>query len=177
MVIVGWGGRTRFCKLIGLSGTLVTDFVSEQGFRTAVFNMGLVGLMGMVYIMIVQGDFNGPTLGGIFTIVGFGSFGKHPRNCWPLMAGVFIGSLISVYSASAPGPLLAALFGTTLAPIAGAFGPLFGIAAGVVHLAVVMHVGIFHAGLNLYNNGFAGGLVGTLFIALIRWFNLKKIRD
>ncbi|HZK25017.1 MAG TPA: DUF1576 domain-containing protein [Oscillospiraceae bacterium] len=177
MLILGWKGRRGARELLKLPGTLVTDFVSEQGFRASLFNMGLVGLMALAYIILVGGAVNGPTLGGVFTIAGFGAFGKHPRNCWPLMAGVFIGSHLSVWTAAEPGPLLAALFGTTLAPIAGSFGPLFGMAAGVVHLAVVMHVGIFHAGLNLYNNGFAGGLVGTLFVSLSRWFNLQSKHD
>lgn len=174
MVILGWPGRGELPKLWRLSGTLVTDFVSMHGFSASLMNMGLVGLIGMAYIGLVNGTFNGPTLGGVFTMVGFAAFGKHVRNVWPLMAGVFIAAYLSTYGPGNPGPLLAALFGTTLAPIAGGFGPFVGLLAGAVHLAVVMHVGIFHAGLNLYNNGFAGGLVGTLFIAVSRWFNLGR---
>lgn len=170
MVVLGWPGRKRAVKLWKLPGTLVTDFVTEQGFRPTIFNMGLVGLMGMLYIYVVGGVYNGPSLGGVFTMVGFAAFGKHVRNVWPIMAGIYIGSLISVWEAVDPGPLLAALFGTTLAPIAGRFGWLIGIFAGIVHLSVVMLVGPFHGGMNLYNNGFAGGLVGTLFIGISRWF-------
>ncbi len=174
MVVLGWSGREKAKELWKLPGTLVTDFVSEQSFHSALYNMGLVGLMGMLYIGLVRGDFNGPTIGGVFTIVGFGAFGKHIRNIWPIMLGVFLASHISIWQPNDPGPLLAALFATTLAPIAGGFGPAIGILAGVLHLAVVMHVGAFHAGMNLYNNGFAGGLVGTLFIGLSRWFNNGK---
>ena len=177
MVVWGWRGRRESVKLWKLPGTLVTDFVSQEGFSAAVFNMGLVGLMGMVYILLVGGDFNGPTIGGVFTIVGFGAFGKHVKNIWPIMLGVYLASLLSVWSPAEPGVVLAALFGTTLAPLAGGFGPLMGIAAGMVHLGVVMHVGFFHAGMNLYNNGFAGGLVGTLFIGLTRWFNISTEKE
>ncbi len=174
MILIGWSGREKAKKLWKLPGTLVTDFVSEQGFHATLYNMGLVGMMGMAYIALVGGSFNGPTLGGVFTIVGFGAFGKHIRNIWPLIVGVFLATYMSVWQASSPGPLLAALFGTTLAPIAGGFGWWIGIIAGGIHLVVVMHVGVFHAGLNLYNNGFAGGLVGTLFIAVSRWFRLDR---
>lgn len=170
MVIVGWRGRNSVAKLWRLPGTLVTDFVVEQGLYPSLLNMGLVGIMGSSYILMVGGDFNGPTIGGLLTIVGFGAFGKHVRNIWPVMLGVYLATHLSVWEASEPGPLLAALFGTTLAPIAGGFGPVIGALAGVLHLAVVMHVGPFHAGMNLYNNGFAGGLVATLFIGASRWF-------
>lgn len=171
MVALGWSGWKDTRKLWKLPGTLVTDFVTEEGMPPTLFNMGLVGLIGMGYILLVGGEFNGPTLGGVFTMVGFGAFGKHVKNIWPLMLGVFLAATISSFSPAAPGPILAALFGTTLAPIAGKFGPVVGIMAGVVHLSVVMISGPFHAGMNLYNNGFAGGIVGTLFIGINRWLN------
>ncbi len=177
MIVLGWRQWRESIRLWKLPGTLVTDFVTEEGFKASLFNMGAVGVMGMAYIALVGGEFNGPTLGGVFTIVGFGAFGKHVKNIWPVMLGVFLASLLSVWEPSEPGVVLAALFGTTLAPVAGGFGPILGIMAGMVHLAVVMHVGFFHAGMNLYNNGFAGGLVGTLFIGLTRWFNVSPKRD
>ncbi len=173
MMVLGLPGWKDTKKLWKLPGTLVTDFVTEEGMPATLFNMGLVGLIGMTYILLVGGEFNGPTLGGVFTMVGFGAFGKHLKNIWPLMAGVYLGAVLSSYSPSAPGPLLAALFGTTLAPVAGNFGPVIGILAGVVHLSVVMISGPFHAGMNLYNNGFAGGLVATVFVGVSRWLNQR----
>ena len=59
------------------------------------------------------------------------------------------------------------LFGTTLAPIAGQYGPLAGIAAGFFHLSIVMNVGVLHGGINLYNNGFAGGFVASFIVPIL----------
>jgi hypothetical protein len=174
MVIIGCNGRSHLKSLWRQIGTLPSDFVSEFGFSATLLNMGLVGLIGLAYIALVGAPYNGPTLGGVLTMVGFAAFGKHVRNIWPIMMGVYLGSLLSVWNPSEPGVVLAALFGTTLAPIAGAFGPFVGIAAGVIHLAVVMHSGSFHGGMNLYNNGFAGGIVGTLFIALSTWIKQRE---
>ena len=42
-------------------------------------------------ILATGGDLNGPTLGGILTIMGFSAFGKHARNITPIMLGVVIG--------------------------------------------------------------------------------------
>jgi hypothetical protein len=66
-----------------------------------------------------------------------------------------------------PSALLAALFGTTLAPIAGRFGWRWGIVAGFVHSSVAQAVGSAHGGLVLYNNGFAAGLVAAILVPVI----------
>lgn len=177
MILVGLmlkGTLNGFFEIQKLSGALVTDFTMHAGFPSTFINMGLVGLLGLLYLQLVGGQFNGPTLGGVFTMVGFGAFGKHIRNSVPIMAGVWLACLVLVPQASQPGPQLAALFGTTLAPIAGSFGPLVGVAAGFMHLATVMHVGVMHGGMNLYNNGLAGGLVATLFVSLARAFFQKR---
>lgn len=169
MIIIGWSDRKKLKELWNQSGVLASDFISEHGFKATLCNMGLVGLIGMGYIAIIGGDYNGPTLGAVLTMVGFAAFGKHVRNIWPVILGVYLASYLTAWNPSDPGVILAALFGTTLAPIAGKFGIIIGIMAGATHLAVVMHSGSFHGGMNLYNNGFAGGIVGTLFAALARW--------
>jgi len=75
---------------------------------------------------------------------------------------------------SAPGVILAALFGTTLAPLAGEFGVAFGVIAGFLHLVIVLRSGAWHAGIGLYNNGFAGGLTATLLVAVIEWYRANS---
>ncbi len=164
----------KMAQVMRYPGTLVTDFVDYVGLPVTLVNMGLVGLIGMAYILLVGGDVNGPTLGALFTIAGFGAFGKHPRNITPVMLGVYGGTLIKVFHASDPGPLLAGLFVTGIAPISGAFGPIVGLIAGYLHLSLVMHVGWLHGGLNLYNNGFAGGLVAIVIVATVRGFRGRE---
>lgn len=151
-------------------GTIITDYTHIVGFGNTLINMGLVGLIGIIYIELVGGNYNGPTLGGLLTIVGFGSYGKTPLNIIPIILGVFIGTLLTTHEATAAGPMLAALFGTCLAPIAGKFGPILGILAGFIHLSIVSYVGVLHGGLNLYNNGFAAGLTATIFMAVMQGF-------
>jgi len=164
-------GMTGMRGLVREAGTLPTDYVELYGVGTAWIDMGLVGLIGCGYIWLVGGAFNGPTIGGVLTMVGFAAFGKHVLNVPPVMLGVYLGSRLMVWQPADPGPLLAALFATTLAPLSGRFGPLLGVLAGLVHLTMVMRTASWHAGLNLYNNGFAGGLTATLFIALIGWWS------
>jgi hypothetical protein len=157
------------------SGQLVTDFVIMEGFGASLINMGINGLIATLYILVVKGDLNGPTVGGILTIVGFSAFGKHPKNIIPIFLGVYLGTFGKHWNANDPSLQLAALFGTTLAPIAGKYGWSWGIIAGFVHSSAAQSVGVLHGGLNLYNNGFAAGIVATTLVPVIQSF--EKIRQ
>jgi hypothetical protein len=157
----------KYKKLLNYSGRLVTDFMVLEGFAPSLFNMGVNGIFGVIYIILVGGDLNGPTIGGIFTIVGFSSFGKHLKNMLPIFIGVYLGSIMKTWNINDPSILMAALFGTTLAPIAGTFGWKYGVLAGFLHSSVVLNVGFLHGGVNLYNNGFSGGLVAATLIPII----------
>ena len=158
---------SKLPAIIRLSGQAPTDFIPVVGTGTTLVNMGICGLIGLGYLLLVGADVNGPTSGGIFTIVGFAAFGKHPGNIVPIMIGVFIGSLAKPWAASDPSIALAALFGTTLAPVAGQFGWFWGIVAGFMHSSAALTVGYAYAGLNLYNNGFAAGIVAAVLVPVI----------
>ncbi len=130
-------------------------------------NIGLNGLIATGWILLTGGDLNGATIGGIFTIMGFSAYGKHPFNILPVMAGVLLGSLTNHVEFNAPALQLAALFGTTLAPIAGTFGWPFGVLAGLIHSSVVLQAGLPLEGMNLYNNGFSGGLIAIVLYPIL----------
>lgn len=154
-------------RIMAESGQAPTDFIALAGFGPTLANMGLTGAIGTLYVLLVGSDLNGPVIGAILCIVGFSAYGKHPRNMVPIIAGVFIGSLAKPWNAADPSIVLAALFGTTLAPIAGRFGWHWGVVAGFVHSSAAQSVGVVHGGLNLYNNGFAAGLVAAVLVPVI----------
>ena len=124
--------------------------------------MGVLGLLSTGYVLAVGGDLNGPVIGAILSVAGFGGFGKHAVNCVPVVAGVLLATILQNGDPAASGILLAALFSTTLAPISGSFGWHWGIVAGAIHVSAAQTVGVLHGGLNLYNNGFAAGFVAAL---------------
>jgi hypothetical protein len=153
--------------LMRLSGQAPTDYIAVAGIGATLVNMALAGLVGMLYVVLVGGVFNGPVVGAVLSIVGFAAFGKNPRNIAPVMAGVFLATLAKPLDSADSTLLLAALFGTTLAPIAGRFGWHWGIVAGFLHSSAVQTVGQLHAGLNLYNNGLAAGIVASVLTPVI----------
>jgi hypothetical protein len=151
-------------------GRTVTDFTSLIGYGLTFLNMGIMGILSLSFALLLGGIINGPVIAGILTIVGFGAFGKHPANCAPIVIGVMLGGLFFRADFSSTGFIISALFGTTIAPIAGAFGPIIGVIAGILHLTLVTNTGIIHGGINLYNNGFAGGLVAGFLVPIIDAF-------
>ena len=157
-----WAVWAGYRRLLSTTGRSPSDYLRMFGPGPVLVNIGVNGLMGMLYIFLIDGDLNGPTIGGIFTIMGFSATGKHLFNIAPVMLGVAIGAIGMHYTPDYPSLQLAGLFGTTLAPISGHFGPLFGILAGFIHSALVLQTGGPVAGLNLYNNGFSGGLIAIV---------------
>lgn len=160
-----------------LSGRLPYDFFDTGYFGGTLLNIGLLGLLYWTYVLVIGGVINGPVIGGIFTIMAFGGFGKTLKNTTPVVVGVILSTLLFGKSLTAPGPLLAALFATTLAPIAGQFGIIAGLLAGFIHLIMVEVTASWHAGLDLYNNGFAGGLTASLFIAILQWYKTNRPKE
>ncbi len=174
-------GRTDYRKLrdsvrrvLSSSGRLVSDFVQIGDYGSTLINMGVMGLISSGFVLLLGGHFNGPVIGGIMTVVGFAAFGKHPLNCLPVLAGVVLASLLKIWDTTTTVVIIAGLFGTTLAPVAGQFGPLAGVAAGFFHLSVVMNVGMLHGGINLYNNGFAGGFVAAFLTPVLDAFSRNR---
>ena len=123
--------------------------------------MGLCGAIPTAYVLLVGGDLNGPVIGAIFSVVGFAAYGKHVRNIWPIMAGVFLAAILKNWTVTDPAALLAALGvglwkGGDQALIDGALvngsWKLVGWVSGMVrrlqtgyvyHYALVMLLGIF----------------------------------
>jgi len=165
------GGRNAWKEYLHLlrrmSGRSPSDYLRMFGPSVTLINMGINGIISTALILVTGGDLNGPTVGCIFTVIGFSAVGKHARNIIPIMLGVLLGSLVFRFSINDPAVQMAALLCTTLAPIAGCFGWPFGILAGFLHSALVLEAGSAAEGLNLYNNGFSGGLLAIVLYPII----------
>lgn len=150
-----------------MSGRSPSDFLRMFGPGATLINMGINGAVSTALILLTGGDLNGPTVGCIFTVIGFSATGKHVRNILPIMAGVLLGSLVFHFSINDPAVQIAALLCTTLAPFSGVFGWPFGVLAGFLHSALVLEAGSVAEGVNLYNNGFSGGLLAIVLYPVI----------
>jgi len=160
-------------KLISNTGLPPNDFYSLVG-ESVYINMGLLGVIGTTWTLVLGCDLNSGALASIFSMVAFGSLGKHIKNVIPLMAGATLCALVNTMEFTSHVNALAILFSSCLAPIAGHFGFLWGMVAGFLHVLAVIYVGPITNGFNLYNNGFCSGLVALLLVPVIMVFSRKS---
>jgi hypothetical protein len=166
----------NYRKMHSHSGRLVTDYYDMYG-KSVYINMAVLCVFGTTVTLVLGAELNGPTIAGILTMMGFGSIGKHFRNVVPIVAGATISAFVNAGDPTAPANILSILFSSGLAPIAGAFGPVWGIIAGFLHVNVANYIGDLNHGLNLYNNGFAGGLVALFLLPIIGIFRRDPTFD
>lgn len=169
-------GWKDYKLLLEETGLEPKSFSTEEMQGAMFVNMGMVGLVSLAYVILVGSTLNGPIIAAILTVMGFAAYGKHPLNILPILVGVYIAASIKIWDVGSTHVIIASLFGTTLAPISGSFGPIAGMVAGFLHLSTVMNVGVIHGGTNLYNNGFAGGIISILMVSVLVDMN-KKVKQ
>ena len=178
LIIIGYfinnSSFKGYLELLKDSG-LKSDFVKKYGFGLTFINMGIMGFVATGFVILIGETLNGPLLAGILAVVGFSAYGKDFKNTIPILIGVYIpgwGSSTNGFTIA-----LSALFGTSLAPVAGVYGAIWGIIAGWLHLAVVQSIGTVHGGLNLYNNGFSAGIVAGFLLPIMDMIKDHKDKE
>ncbi len=154
-------------------GRAVADFVLMEGVGNTLMNMAMVGAVCETYIYLIGGDLSGPVVGAILTAFGFAAFGAHVKNYVPVLLGVYLSTYLNQFTPETPGVQLAAIFAVGLAPIAGRFGVIAGILAGMLHVAIATCTSQMYGGLNLYNNGFSAGWVAIIMVPVLESFMLE----
>ncbi|BDP59598.1 hypothetical protein EfmJHP38_05360 [Enterococcus faecium] len=154
-------------EIFDSSGKLTTDFIANSGIGATLINIGLVGLMLSSYVLLVGGQLN-----GLYNKKRITCHRRYMRFLFDahnvcLTVGIFIASLFGTFhEITSTGMLVAAVFGTGLAPISGFYGSFYGVIAGVLHIALVHNVSTLHGGLNLYNSGFSTGFVAGILVPI-----------
>ena len=159
------------------------DFVAKYGPGLAIANVGLYGLMILLYYIFVNalmGDalagFNGVTLGIVFCMVCFGAAGSHPGNIWPIMLGYVAFSFAAttffggVFPVNAQAIMVGLCFASGLTPIAGNYGWWAGVLAGGMHYLLVTSIPAIHGGFSLYNGGFTALVIAIILVPQLETF-------
>ena len=151
-------------KITGRAGT--GDFIVLFG-DAAYFNMGLFCAMATTLVLLWGVPLNGPTIGGVLTIVSVAAYGAHLRNTLPILIGALLANYLNRWDPTYPSNVLAILFSVGLVPMAGEFGIKWGLITGFIHVSLIMQIGFVNSGFNLYNNGYAAGFVVLFMIPVI----------
>ena len=156
----------KFLQLIKESDPDDSDYLTKYH-NTCYINIGIMCIVSTSVMLILGKPINGPILGGIFTVSGFAACGKHIRNAVPILLGSILAVYLNHLERDASVNILAILFSTGLAPIAGKYGWHWGIITGFLHVSIAIFIGDVNGGLNLYNNGFAGSFIAVLILPII----------
>ena len=163
-------------KIIVTEDALITDYVKIAGVSAALVNSALVTLVSLLLLYLSKEPPNGFTLVELGVMAGFSLFGKNIVNIWPIIAGTFLyakarrepfGKYVSV-----------SLLATALAPVVSyvaldnGFGNLWwGIAVGLLIGFVLPPLSAYtykiQNGMNLYNMGFACGLLAMILVPVM----------
>jgi hypothetical protein len=157
----------KYPSLLKRSGRSVSDFLKDHGKAVTMLNVGIMGIISLGLLLLLNLKISGAVMGGILTVMGFGAFGKHPRNAIPVMIGAYLGVVLTNYTLDSVGMVIALLFVTAVAPIAGKYGIIAGVVAGFIHILITPLSYAFQGGFDLYNNGFAAGFVAALMVPIL----------
>ena len=146
------------------------DFAGKHGIGATIINFGIYGLFILAYFNIVGAKFTGPTFGVVWCMLAFCAAGATPLNVLPILVGYFVASLFCATPINAQAMIVGACYASGLAPVAGHYGPIAGIIAGILHYCTVTSVPAIHGGFNLYNGGFTSGLVAFVLVPVLESF-------
>ena len=165
---------------------LITDYFELAGVGAAFLNAALVMGMGILLIWWQKIPFTGLTMAVLFINAGFALFGKNPVNVLPMIFGTWL--YAKLHRSKMSRYIYTALFGSCLAPMVTEMVyllpfPLWinflcavavGILIGFVLPPLSMHTASMHMGYNLFNVGFAAGLLAFVLVCILQSFGLES---
>lgn len=170
------GSMRRFLALRRHTG-LDIDFAPEFGMPAVLINMGLVGLMTLMYMLLIDAPMNGATVGALLSVLCWTGNGANTRNMLPIYVGYGLYSWITDVPLNSQYLCIAVCYATGLAPLAGRYGNLYGVLVGMVHAFIAGITSTMHGGFNLYNGGFSAGLVSLVMLPIIQSIAKHEYND
>lgn len=170
--------------LLIIAHPLITDYFELAGIGATFLNSFLVTAIYLLIIFKKKVTIDFTFLATIFTITGFSFFGKNLFNTLPIILGNHL--YMAVSKKNCPTTINMTIFSSAVAPIVSyvAFGlqlpllPRFiagislGIFLGFLFPMISDHVQIFHKGLNLFNGGFAAGILSMIVYGILNLFDI-----
>lgn len=168
-------------------GVLITDYIEIGGLGAAFMNSVIIGVVTVMFLIRLKIIPDGSTIMALFLTMGFAMFGKDILNMLPITFGTWL------YSKAVKKPFsdfyLTGLLAATISPITSEImfldifylpvnlmlGILLGTLAGFLFPMLSKFLSGVHGGYNLYNMGFAGGLLATFFIAVLTSVGIKVV--
>lgn len=162
---------------------LITDPMVTGGVGAALLNAAVVLLLSTLLVRWMKLPFTGAALACLFLMAGFSLLGKNLLNIAPIVAG---GWLHALYKRDRFARYVyLTLYGTCLAPMVSFLlvrvRPGFrwlamaacGLVIGFLLPAIARFTTRIHQGYNLYNVGFAAGILGLGIASVLKGFGVE----
>nr|MCR5732507.1 DUF1576 domain-containing protein [Sphaerochaetaceae bacterium] len=169
-------------KLVN-SDSLGIDYIVSYNDSLCWINLGLYGLMILLYIDIIifwtnGAGWTGATCGVTIAAMSFAAAGQNPKNVSPIIVGYILVYLMASYicmllgrpmswTLSTQGYINGFAFATGLCPYSWYFGPVAGILAGAINAVLCTATSQLHGGLVLYNGGLTAGLTALILTPIL----------
>ena len=172
-------------KILLNDSILLTDYMYIGGFGSTLINSSITSLLILLLYKINKIQPSGAMISSIWLTLGFSMIGKNFLNIWPTILGVYIYSKFQNEHFS--NYILIAIFSTALAPISiGIFNVLnfniyikfilsniISVSLGILLPPLAKFTLKMHQGYNLYNVGFANGLITIILMSILKFFGLE----
>ena len=163
-------------KIITMQDLLITDYVYIAGPGAALINAALVTIISISIIRLAGDPYNGFTIVEVGLMAGFSLFGKNFLNIWPIIFGTWLYARYQREKFAKYATI--ALLATSLSPLVSymslgsihasiPLGIVVGIVVGFLLPSLASYTYKIQNGLNLYNMGFACGLLAMMIVPML----------
>lgn len=168
--------------IITTKDRLFTDYFALVGEGASYLNAGLVTLVFAIIIKLVKPNLNGMALAAQYMTAGFAFMGIDITNVWPIYLGVFLYSKFRkeefknyIYMAmllADLGPFVSEIYFIENLQLIFSIplGVLLGVVIGFVVVPLAQFTNVVNKGYNLYNIGFASGLLAIVVASAFKLF-------
>lgn len=126
----------------------------------------IYGFFSLFIITTLEVPLSGPVVGTIITFAGFSMYDFGFMHYFFPASGAMLVSYFIFNDVTSTTNIVIIFFASTLSPYTRSSGFIAGFFAGGIFSVISRKIGILHAGINLYNSGFAGGITVILFYLL-----------
>lgn len=172
-------------RIITESDILISDYIEIGGFGATLFNASVLALGSIIVIRVSKAEMNGQLIATLMLMVGFGLFGKNILNVVSIVLGSYLYARYSheTFSDVVHIGLLATSFSPIVTEIMFILdlniilriilSQLVGLSVGFIITPISRHLMQAHKGYTLYNVGFAIGLLGTIYVSVMKLFGFQ----
>ena len=172
-------------RILTSESILLKDYVVVGGIGPTLFNSGSLMFLSYLLIRKLGLKVNGSIFAGILTIGGFAFFGKNLINVSIIYFGVYLYAKYRRIKLKTV--IVVFLFSTGISPLSSVImfgssmgylisiplGIVLGVFSGFLLVELSSHVITFHRGYDLYNVGFAGGILAFAYFSIFKLFDIE----